>query len=144
MDLVFTDMEKELTDKELIVPGCILRKGYEESHPSTASQPDEILSHKDEKDKKKQGSIMSGRNSLNTDVMGSVMSDDRKNKKVSRKEKRKEEAEFELDGGPLIEEGRMRVKDYLNTSGYASMMMSSDGGGSVFKGGPFAKLKGLD
>jgi hypothetical protein len=47
--------------------------------------------------------------------------------------------QFELDGGPYFEEGKMKLREYFNNSAYPSIMKSSDGGSSILKGGPFTK-----
>jgi hypothetical protein len=83
MDLMIADMEKELIEKQ-IIPGLCFRKGYDESLPGSAGELDEILS---EKDKKKQGSILSERNSVDTKHNDSVLSDQKsKNRKAEKKE----------------------------------------------------------
>ena len=136
---MIADMETELKDKQ-INPGMCFRKGYDDSNPSTAENPEEALSDKDRKSK-----IKSGRNSLNTDANDSVLSEEKKPREKKKKYGNKKEVEeLELSGGPYIEAGKMRLLDYLNTSGYATLMQSSDGLGSVYKDGPFSKIKGVD
>ena len=137
MDLMIADMEKELTNSK-ISAGLCFKKVEADSVPNTAEGEDE------EGNMKK--SIMSARNSA-TDKESMLSAQSKRSRKGKKRlgDKKKPENELEIDGGPYFEEGKMKVQDYLNRSGYSSMMLSqSSTDGNILKGGPFANIKTSD